>query len=76
MVNYDPNYRLRRIFDVVVPSIINTLEDKDFQLNMLEKHRGIAHLLNEKCETQIGDINQYFDDYKELILNQHKEGGS
>ena len=72
MVNLNPEYRLRRIFDIIVPSIINNFDDETFQLKMLEKQRGFAHKVNEQCNSQIGDINQYFDDYRQLVLEQHE----
>ena len=48
MVNLNPEYRLRRIFDIIVPSIINNFDDKTFQLKMLEKQRGLARKVNEQ----------------------------
>lgn len=66
MVDYDPEHRIERILDTILPSIMK-VPDKEWQLRMLDKNELIANELNSQCDFLFADLPQVFMDLRHEV---------
>ena len=72
MVELGHEARLDRMFDTILPAIVDH-EDLDFQLEMLDKKEVVTNDLNIKCGYRVADIPQIFEDLREKVREKQKE---
>jgi len=70
MVSLDPQVRLERILDTVLPQVVvnNDKDCKDATLAKIDTLETIAHQLNERCEEpHIADLIECFNYARSLL---------